>query len=138
LFIILGILVVSVTLYFIWQNHKYSIVRDTIKSTVAEQTDSLYKIKYDSLHFDELTGEAYLKNIHIMPDTEIIKKTKLEDLPYILLDITISSLKVNGVKTDKALLGSQMLGDSVVIDKPDIIIYFLKPLLRNKQTVFIR
>ena len=131
LFIILGILVVSVTLYFIWQNHKYSIVRDTIKSTVAEQTDSLYKIKYDSLHFDELTGEAYLKNIHIMPDTEIIKKTKLEDLPYILLDITISSLKVNGVKTDKALLGSQMLGDSVVIDKPDIIIYFLKPLQKK-------
>ncbi|MDQ2862292.1 MAG: hypothetical protein M3R50_01355, partial [Bacteroidota bacterium] len=69
--------------------------------------------------------------IHIMPDTAIIKKTKLEDLPYILLDVTISSLKVNGVKTDKALLGSQMIGDSVVIDKPDIIVYFLKPLQKK-------
>lgn len=131
LFIILGILVAAVVLYFIWQNNKYRFVRDKLKSTVAEQTDSLYKIKYDSLHFDAVTGEAYLKNIRIMPDTAIIKKTKLEDLPYFLLDITISSLKVNGVKTDKALLGSQMVGDSVVIDKPDVIIYFLKPLQKK-------
>lgn len=132
LFIILGILIVAGALYMVWQNNKYRIVRDKLKSTVAKQTDSLYKIKYDSLHFDELTGEAYLKGIHIGPDTTIIKKTKLENMPYILLDITITSLKVNGVKTDKALLGKQMVGDSVVIDHPDVIIYFIKPL--QKQT----
>ena len=95
----------GVALYIVWQNNKYKFVRDKLKSTVAEQTDSLYKIKYDSLHFDALTGEAYIKGIHIGPDTTIIKKTKLEDLPYILLDIKIASLKVNGVKTDKALIG---------------------------------
>ncbi|MDQ2862110.1 MAG: hypothetical protein M3R50_00415, partial [Bacteroidota bacterium] len=75
LFISLGIIVVAVVFYFIWQNNKYRIVRDQLKSTVAKQTDSLYKIKYDSLHFDAVTGEAYLKNNHIMPDTAIIKKT---------------------------------------------------------------
>lgn len=124
-------MVVAVALYMVWQNSKYRFARDKLKSAVTEQTDSLYKIKYDSLHFDALTGEAYLKGIHIGPDTTIIKKSKLEDLPYILLDITISSLKVNGVKTDKALLGEQMEGDSVVIDHPDVIIYFLKPLLKK-------
>lgn len=132
LFLILGILVVAVVLYVIWQNHKYQIVGNKLAATIAEKTDSLYKIKYDSIHFDAVTGEAYLKNIHIEPDTAIIKKTKLEDLPYILFDITIASIKVTGVKTDKALLGKQMIGDSVVITNPDVLVYFMKPL--QKQT----
>lgn len=132
LFIIVGVLVTGVILYMIWQNNKYRFVKDKINDTVAQQTDSLYIIKYDSLHIDEVTGEAYLKNVRIRPDTDIIKKTKLEDLPYVLLDITISSIKVTGVKTDKALLGQQMIGDSVVIDHPDVLVYFLKPL--QKQT----
>ncbi|KAA9040742.1 hypothetical protein FW778_01490 [Ginsengibacter hankyongi] len=131
LFIILGVILVAVSLYFVWQNNKYRFARDKLKSTVSEQTDSLYKIKYDSLYFDEITGEAYLKNIHIGPDTTIIKRTKLDDLPYILLDITISTLKVNGVKTDKALLGKQMEGDSVIIDHPDVVVYFIKPLQKK-------
>lgn len=131
LFLILGILIAGVALYMVWQNNKYRFVRDKIKSTIAEQTDSLYKIKYDSLHFDALTGEAYIKGIHIGPDTSIIKKTKLDKLPYILLDITIASLKVNGVQTDKALMGTQMVGDSIMIDHPDVIVYFLKPLQKK-------
>jgi hypothetical protein len=132
LFLILGILVAAVVLYMIWQSHKYRIVGNKLAATIAEKTDSLYKIKYDSIHFDAVSGEAYLKNIHIEPDTAIIKKTKLEDLPYILLDIKIASIKVTGVKTDKALLGKQMIGDSVVISNPDVLVYFTKSL--QKQT----
>jgi hypothetical protein len=132
LFIMLGIIVAAIVLYFIWQQNKYSIVNNKIDDTIAQQTDSLYVITYDSLHFDEVAGQAYLKNIHIKPDTNIIKKTKLEDLPYILLDITISSIEVTGVQTDKALIGEQMIGDSVVINNPDVLVYFLKPL--QKQT----
>ena len=131
LFIILGIIVAGIVLYFIWQQNKYRFVNNKIAETVAQQTDSLYIITYDSLHFDEATGQAYLKNIHVKPDTNIIKKTKLEDLPYILLDITISSIKVTGVQTDKALIGEQMVGDSVVIDNPDVLVYFLKPLQKH-------
>ena len=132
LLIILGIIVAGVVVYFIWQQNKYRFVNNKIAETIAQQTDSLYIITYDSLHFDEVAGQAYLKNIHIKPDTNIIKKTKLEDLPYLLLDITIRSIKVTGVKTDEALIGEQLIGDSVVIDNPDVLVYFLKPL--QKQT----
>ncbi len=99
--------------------------------TIAKKTDSLYSIKYDSLHFDEILGTAYLKNIHIAPDTFRIKNTKFEDLPYILLDIKIASINVTGVKTDKALLGEQMIGDSIVITDPEVIVYFVKPLKKE-------
>ncbi len=78
LFIILGIIIVVAALYTFWQYNKYGIVKNKVKITVAEQTDSLYIVKYDSLHFDELKGEAYLKNVHIAPDTAVIKNKILE------------------------------------------------------------
>jgi hypothetical protein len=132
LLIILGIIIAGGIIFFIWEKNKYRIVNDKIASTLAEETDSLYTIKYDSLYFDEVAGNAYLKNIHVEPDTVRIKNISINDLPYILLDIKIASITVTGVKTDKALAGEQMIGDSVVIVNPEIMVYFIKPL--QKQT----
>ena len=130
--LIAGILVALAIVIFIWEKNKYKIVKDTIAETIAKKTDGLYTVKYDSLHFDEVLGTAYMQNVHIAADTNRIKNTKLEDRPYILLDIKIASLKVTGVKTDKALLGKQMVGDSIVITDPVVVVYFLKPV--NKET----
>ncbi|MEO8111961.1 MAG: hypothetical protein ABI594_18070 [Ginsengibacter sp.] len=130
--LIAGIIIALAIVFFIWERNKYKIVKDTIAETIAKKTDGLYTVKYDSLHFDEILGTAYLKNIHITADTNRIKNTKLEDRPYILLDIKIASLNVTGVKTDKALLGQQMVGDSIVITDPVVIVYFVKPV--NKKT----
>ena len=127
-----GILIALAIVFFIWQKNKYHIVNETIADTIAKKTDSLYTVKYDSLHFDEILGTAYLENIHVEPDTFRIKKTAFEDMPYILLDIKIKSINVTGVKTDKALIGQQMIGDSVVINDPEVTVYFIKSL--RKQT----
>ncbi len=131
--IVAGIIVALGIVFLIWQKNKYKIVKETIASKIAKATDSLYIVKYDSLHFDEILGTAYLKNIHIEPDTFRIKKTNFDDLPYILLDIKIASINVTGVKTDKALLGQQMIGDSVVITDPEVTVYFLKPLRKETK-----
>ena len=133
LFIIGAILLLAVAGYFIWQKYKYKIVNDTVSTTVAKQTDSLYTIKYDSLSFDEVTGNASMKNIRITPDTDRVKKLNGENIPDILLDVTIKSLTVKGVKTAKALAGKQMEGDTVIIDNPEIIMYSLKPLQKKTQ-----
>ena len=133
--IVAGIIVALGIVFLIWQKNKYKIVKETIASKIAKATDSLYIVKYDSLHFDEILGTAYLKNIHIEPDTFRIKKTNFEDLPYILLDIKIASINVTGVKTDKALLGQQMIGDSVVITDPEVTVYFLTFLAAQEQRV---
>ncbi len=131
--LITGILIALGIVFFIWQHSKYRIVNETIARTIAKKTDSLYSIKYDSIHFDEILGTAYLKNIHIAPDTFRIKKINTDSLPYIVLDIKIASLNVTGVKTDKALLGKQMVGDSVVIVAPEVTVYFLKPLKKGTK-----
>lgn len=131
--LVAGIIIAAGIVFFIWQKNKYRIVNETIASTIAKKTDSLYTVTYDSLHFDEILGTAYLKNIHIEPDTFRIKKTNVNDIPYVLLDIKIASINVTGVKTDKALLGEQMIGDSVVITDPEVTVYFLKPLRKETK-----
>jgi hypothetical protein len=104
-----------------------------VESTVADQTDSLYTIKYDSLFFDEVTGNASMKNIRIAPNMAHIKKIAVENLPDILLDVSIRSLVVRGVKTAKALQGSQIEGDSVIIDDPQITLYSIRPLQKTTK-----
>lgn len=131
--IVAGIIIALAIVFFIWQKNKYRIVNETIASEVAKATDNLYTVTYDSLHFDEILGKAYLKNIHIKPDTFRIKNTNFDDLPYILLDIKIASINVTGVKTDRALSGKQMIGDSVVIHDPEVVVYFVKPLRKETK-----
>ena len=130
MYIICGILVLVVLGYLTWTYFKYRIVRNTVETTVAEQTDSLYSIKYDSLSFDEVTGNATMKNVRIVPDTNRLKRMPVENMPDLLLDVTIKSVSVSGVQTAKALQGNKIEGDSVIIDHPNIILYSIKPLAK--------
>ncbi|HSN08493.1 MAG TPA: hypothetical protein VLS85_05620, partial [Hanamia sp.] len=134
LFIFTTIIILVVAGFFTWRHYKYKIARNTLKSTVREQTNSLYSIKYDSLSFDAVSGHATMKNIRIVPDTKRIKTMDVENIPDILLDVTIKSLVVTGVQTAKALNENKIEGDSVILDAPQIILYSLKPL--QKKTVF--
>ena len=133
LLLIVAFIIVIAILFYMWQTNKFAIVKNKLANVIIRQTDSLYTIKYDSLFFDELKGEAFLKNVSIKPDTFRVKKTSLAQLPYMLLDVTIRSLAIKGVKTDKALNGNEMIGDSVIIDNPVIFAYFLKPIKKETK-----
>ncbi len=133
IFILAGVLLLILAGFFFWNNFKNIIVQNKLNSILAKGTDSLYIIKYDSLSFDEKTGNAYLKNIHIIPDTDRVRKLSVEKIPYILLDVKIKSIKISGVRTAKALAGEEMIGDSIVIDQPEIIMYSIKPLQKGTK-----
>lgn len=133
LFIGAGIIVLALAGYFVWQKYKYKIVENVVSAKVRAETNGLYTISYDSLSFDEVSGYASIKNIRVIPDTNRAKNMNVEKMPDILLDISIRSLKVTGVKTVKALDGKKIQGDSVIIDHPEIILYSLKPLQKGTQ-----
>ncbi len=134
IYIISAIIILAVAAWFVWQHFKYKVANDALTTTIKEQTDSLYSIQYDSLSFDEVAGHATIKNVRIIPDTQRIKNMPTEDMPDIMLDISIKSLLVTGVKTAKALNGNKMEGDSVIVENPEITLYSLKPL--QKKTIF--
>ena len=133
LLLITGILIALAIVIFVWQSNKYKVVRDTLKSSVAKQTDSLYSVKYDSLSFDEVSGFATLKNVSITPDTARVKKMNAADQPDFLFDIQIKSISITGVQTAKALIGKEMVGDSVILDHPVITIYNLKAVKKDTK-----
>jgi hypothetical protein len=132
-YILFGVLFAVGAGWFVWGKYKYKIVGEKIHESLANETDNLYKIKYDSLSFNESTGNAYIGNIHIWADTFRIKNMKREDMPYMLLDIKIKSVNVTGVKAVKALAAGDLEGDSVVIDQPEIILYTLKLVDKNTK-----
>ncbi len=134
LYIIAAVIVLLVAAWFVWQHFKYKVANNALTTTVKNETDSLYSIKYDSLSFDAVTGHATMKNIRIIPDTQRIKNMNVENMPDMMLDVTIKSILVTGVKTAKALSGNKIEGDSVVINNPEITLYTLKPL--QKKTKF--
>lgn len=118
--------------YFFWQKYKYTLVDSKLNSAIAEQTDKLYSISYDSLYFDEVLGNAFIKNIRIIPDTARLNGMFFDEMPSVVLEIKINSIRVSGVKTVGALSGENLVGDSLVIDQPEVILYTLKPF--DKQT----
>lgn len=130
--IIAGILAALFIVFLIWQTKKYDIVDKELREAVAEQTDSLYHIHYDSLFFDEISGTAYLENIKIKPDTFRIRDMKVDDMPVAFVDVEIGSINVTGVQTDKAITGNYLIGDSLFIHNPIVTVYFARPI--NKQT----
>ncbi|MEO7962197.1 MAG: hypothetical protein ABIR19_11655, partial [Ginsengibacter sp.] len=129
--VVAGVVLAASIVFVIWNNKKYQIADKKIAAAVTGKTDSLYSIRYDSLYFDEVLGNVFLKNIHVSADTFQIKKMTLAERPYIIIDIKIRSIKLKGVKTAKALIGNQLEGDSVVIDQPQVIVYLLKEVSKK-------
>ena len=133
IFIIGGLAIIASVIFFSWGKIKNRLIQNKINAIIAAGTDSLYSIKYDSFSFDEKTGNAFLKNIYIIPDTLKIKELTGEKQPYIFLEATINSIMLSGLKTSKALSGDEIAGDSVIIDAPQITMYSLKPLRRETK-----
>lgn len=133
LIIIAVIAVLLISGYFIWQHYKYNVANTALKDAFANTADSLYHITYDSLHFDEVAGNAYLENIRIEPDTARARMMNQKDLPSVLLSIHIQSIKVTGINTAMALKGTEIVGDTVIISKPEITMYTIKSLEKNTR-----
>lgn len=128
-----GIVILLVAGFFTWEYLKVQWAKEVVTDAVITTTDSLYTITYDSLFLDEIGGSAFLKNIHISPDTAMVRQLSYEQLPSLLMDVRIQSIKVTGVKTQEALAGKSMVGDTVIINHPQIIMYTIKPLAKNTK-----
>lgn len=106
-----------------WQFYKYKIVNRNVNKAVAEKTKGLYRVHYDGLSFDEVSGVLHVKNIEIMPDTAVYDQLIQEGKnPPMLIRLTVPALDILGVKTPKALLTKQIEGSKVEVSDPTIVI----------------
>lgn len=108
-----------------WNIHKRSIVRSTVKKTVADKTNNLYGIRTGSLDLDEVAGNLRVTNLYLQPDSNVYNSLAgTPDEPSVLVKIDIPELTVAGVKTPKALLSNTIDGRRVIIRSPRIELCF--------------
>ena len=109
----------------VWNVYKRRIVKDTVSQTVSEKTNNLYNVRTGKLDIDEVAGNLTVNNLQLDPDSTIYNQlVRMDDAPSVLVKIHIPSLTVEGIKTPRALLNSEIDGRKVMIHSPRIDLFF--------------
>lgn len=111
-----------------WQTHKKQIIRNKLESAIREKSGGLYRIHYDALELDEITGNLAIRNISLTYDSlKYDSLRQLEKTPPILLNIRIPEISITGVQTPRALIDKEIKGKKLEIRNPVIeIIYTMQ------------
>ena len=119
--IIAAVLAVVLLLLVFYKSEKYAFINKKVKNLLAEKTDSLYHVGYDSLMVDEVGGNVFLKNLSISGDT-ILQDSYLQagdtSAAPMLINARVPSIQVVGFKTAAALLNKQLSCAKIIITDP--------------------
>lgn len=133
---ILGLLLLSAAgaALFYWFIYRKQIVREKLQATVIRKSNGLYRISYDKLVLDEVNGHLSVTNLRLNYDsTRFLQLAATGKAPGMLLRILIPELTISGVKTPRALLGQELVGQYVRLQQPRIELFYT-----NKGTDSLR
>ncbi len=111
--------------FLVWSIYKKQFLRSKVTEAVAGGSKGLYAIEFGKMDMDEVNGNLSVTDLRLEPDT--LRYNGLEQtnkMPAIVAQLTIPSLKVSGVKTPKALLNKEIEGGKVLIENPQIELFF--------------
>ncbi len=128
----LSMVLITVGILF-WWNHLDNSSKKISRTIDSKNADSLYHISYGAMRLDESNGNAYLEDIRIVPDTSMIPFIPSEDWPPAVLDVSIQSILLKGVNAAEARKGAVIEGDTVIVKRPEILMYTLRPLQKNTK-----
>lgn len=121
-----------------WQTHKKQIIRERLEAAIENKSRGFYAINYETLDLNEITGYLSLTNVELSYDSlKIDALRRLGFMPPALLKIHIPEIAITGVKTPRAVIDKEIVGQKLVIREPEIeIIYTLegKDSARNTPT----
>jgi hypothetical protein len=108
-----------------WNFYKRGIVKSGVSQTVSDKTNKLYGMEVGKLDMDEVAGNLTVSNLQLAADSNVYNQlVSINDAPSVLMKIDIPTLTVEGVKTPRALLNSEVVGRKVVIQSPRIELFF--------------
>ncbi len=107
-----------------WKIYRKQIIRDELENLVKNKSGGLYSLSYDSLLLDEAGGNLRLTGIRLVFDSVQFSQLAKSDAPPTLIKLNIPAITVTGVQTPRALLNKEIVGKKVLIDKPEIDIYY--------------
>lgn len=129
------LLVVLLTAFAIYLNYRWKpILSAKIKAAIQTSTNGLYRINFENIRTNIISGRISVKNIVFIPDTSVFSKMSTDSLaPRHLYSVQINELTLKRVHPWKIYFDGILEMGSVVIDKPKLQVIFTNAK-RNKET----
>ncbi|GAB1462252.1 AsmA family protein [Pedobacter sp.] len=106
-----------------------------IKEGVNSASNGLYKIDFQDIHLNLLTGTAILDNIILLPDTNVFRQLKeAKQAPTHLFRIKVAHLKISRVGVFNAYFNKKVSLNAIVLDRPSIDMVYHK-VAKKRDTI---
>jgi hypothetical protein len=97
------------------------LLTEKIKDSVYEGSKHLYRINFQDIRLNLLTGTAVLDSVSLSPDTAVFNKLKdLRQAPAHLFQLKLKKLQLNRVSVLAAYFKRRIEMNSIVLDQPSI------------------
>ncbi len=122
-FLIVFILISGIAVYlnYYWK----PILSKRIKEAIHNSTDGLYRIDFENIRVNFVTGRVNIKNIQFMPDTLVYEKMRSDSIaPRHIYKIGVNELILKRIQPWKVYFDGQLEMSSVEIDRPVLEVSF--------------
>ncbi len=114
------LIAVSIGAWYL-SRHWKPILDAKLKEAIINSTDSLYRITYDGLDFNLITGNAAIENLRLVADTAVYAKlVQLQEAPDNLYNLSIANLRIRNFHPRRILTGRKLNIDDIIIDTPSL------------------
>jgi hypothetical protein len=97
------------------------LLTEKIKESVYEGSKHLYRIDFQDIRLNLLTGTAVLDSVSLSPDTVVFNKLKtLRRAPVHLFHLKLKKLQLNRVSLLTAYFKKKIEMNSIILDQPSI------------------
>ena len=115
------LLLVLLAGFWYLSNHWRPLLNEKLHALILSSSDSLYRVGYDDLDFNLVTGDAYLRNFKLIPDTAVYKLLKTQHkAPDNLYDVSVAELEINNFHPKRIYTMRKLNIDEIIIRNPDI------------------
>lgn len=128
IFSILMILVLLVSGAAVYLNYYWKpILTQRIKEAISRSTDGLYRIEFENIRVNFVTGRLNVSNIRFIPDTMVYEKMKVDSIaPRHLYEVEIAELILKRIQPWKIYTVGKLEMSSIEIDRPSLKVVFSK------------
>ncbi|WP_316785714.1 hypothetical protein [Pedobacter frigiditerrae] len=103
------------------------LLTEKIKEGVYEGSNHLYKIDFQDIHLNLVTGTVVLDSIKLTPDTSVFNQLKaIKRAPTHLFRIKLAHLNLKRVSVLKAYLNKEIIMNDIILDNPSIDMVYHK------------
>lgn len=97
------------------------LLTEKIKQGVQDGSHGLYRIDFQDLHLNLLTGSASLDSVRLVPDTAVFNRLKAaQQAPLHLFDISLAKLQLSRVGILTAYFKKKVEMNAIILDHPSI------------------